>query len=57
MNVDLLLLIGDDVVKSAPSPSPLGLPRWCIAWVPWAGGGECGKGELALGDVERGCRW
>ncbi|MCP4538670.1 MAG: hypothetical protein GY832_16165 [Chloroflexi bacterium] len=37
VNVELLLLIDDNVVQFAPSPSSPGLPRWCIAWVSWAG--------------------
>ncbi|MCP4541326.1 MAG: hypothetical protein GY832_29700 [Chloroflexi bacterium] len=39
VNGESHVLIGDDVVKSAPSPSSPGLPRWCSGLFPWGGGG------------------
>ncbi|MCP4541294.1 MAG: hypothetical protein GY832_29535 [Chloroflexi bacterium] len=42
---DLLITSATDVPQSAPSPSPPGLPRWCVGLFPWAeGGGMRGGG-------------
>ncbi|MCP4536431.1 MAG: hypothetical protein GY832_04725 [Chloroflexi bacterium] len=51
---DLLITSAAATPQSAPSPSPPGLARWCIALFPWAGGGGMRGGSWRWEALGRG---